>query len=167
VLLRVAERQVAAGRLDAAGAALHEALAASQTLGATNHLINVTAQLAWVALAQHDLAEARARVTASLDLARQSGNGVDSLRPLRVAAQLAVALGRHREGARLSAAVAAWARSHDLHQDSSLWTHQRLSPAGVPDALGRPSRDSEVVGIEAEPMSLQDALEAALAACHD
>jgi non-specific serine/threonine protein kinase len=40
VLLRVANRQVAAGRLDAAAAALDEALAASQTLGVSNHLVN-------------------------------------------------------------------------------------------------------------------------------
>jgi hypothetical protein len=55
---------------------------------------------------------------------------------------------------RLSAAVAAWARSHDLHQDSSLWTHQRLSQAGVPVALGPPSSESDALGVEAEPLSL-------------
>ena len=59
-----------------------------------------------------------------------------------VAAQLAVALGRHREGARLSAAVAAWEQRYELPQDSTLWTHtlwtrQRLSLAREPDVLGR------------------------------
>ena len=39
--------------------------------------------------------------------------------------------------------------------------------AGEPDALGRPSRESDVLGDEAEPMSLPDALEAALAACRE
>jgi tetratricopeptide (TPR) repeat protein len=170
VLLRVANRQVAAGRLDTAAAALHEALAVSQTLGVRNYLVNVTAQLGWLALAQHNLPEARSQVTASLELARLSGSGADSLRPLRVAAQLAVALGRHREGARLSAAVADWARRHDLHQDSTLWTHQRLSPASEPDALDRArahraARESEALRVEAEPLSLPDALDAALAVC--
>jgi non-specific serine/threonine protein kinase len=74
VLVRAAHRQIAAGHLDAAAAALHEALAASQTLGVRNYLVYVTAQLAELALAQHDLPEARAQVTASLELARLSGH---------------------------------------------------------------------------------------------
>ena len=166
VLLRVAERQMAAGRPEMAAAALHEALAVSQTVGLSNHVVYITAQLAWLALAKHDLPEARARVTASLELARLSGSGADRVRPLRVAAKLAVALGRELEGARLSAAVDAWVRRHDLHQ-GTLWTYQRLRLAGEPDALGRPSRESDVLGDEAEPMSLPDALEAALAACRE
>jgi predicted ATPase/DNA-binding XRE family transcriptional regulator len=176
VLLRAADRQVAAGRLDTAAAVLHEALAASQTLG-VYYLVSITAQLAWLALAQRDLAEARARVTASLELARLSGIGADSLLLLRVAAQLAVALGRDREGARLSAAVAAWEQRYELPQDSTLWTHtlwtrQRLSLAREPDALGRApphdaAQESEAFPVEAEPLSLPDALDAALAACQE
>jgi hypothetical protein len=170
VLGRVANRQVAAGRLDAAAATLHEAVSVSQTLGVSNELVIVTAQLASVALAQHDLPEARTQVAASLELARLSGISADSLLPLRVASQLAIALGRHREAARLSAAVAAWGQRNDLQHDSTLWTHQRLSLAGVPDALGparahRAHRESEASFVEAEPLSLPEALDAALAAC--
>jgi hypothetical protein len=68
--------------------------------------------------------------------------------------------------------VAAWERRHDLHQDSTLFTHQRLSLAGVPDALGRApphgaARESEAFAVEPEPLSLPDALDAALAACRE
>jgi len=177
VLLRAADRQVAAGHLDTAAATLHEALAASQMLGVRNYLLYITAQLAWLALAQHDLPEARAQVTASLVLARLSGSGADSVRPLRVAAQLAVALGRQREAARLYSAVDAWAQRHELHQDSTLWTHtlwtrQHLSLAGEFDALGRApphgaAPESEAFPVEAEPLSLPDALDAALVACRE
>jgi non-specific serine/threonine protein kinase len=170
VLLRVADRELTARRFDAAVAALQEALQVSQTIGFRNYFVNITAQLAWLALERHDLTEARTRVTASLEAARVSGTGGDSVRPLRVAAKLAVALGRYREGARLHAAVAAWRQRHDMRQDSTLWTHHRFSPAGDPEALSLvranlDDQDFEAIWAEGEALSLPEALNEALAAC--
>jgi hypothetical protein len=87
-----------------------------------------------------------------------------------VAAKLAVALGRYREGARLYAVVAAWQRRHAMRQDSTLWTHHRFSPAGDPEALSLvranlDGKDFEAIWAEADALSLPEALDVGLAAC--
>jgi hypothetical protein len=125
-------------------------------------------QLARVALAQGDLAEAQARVYGSLTLARQAEPDTEALGPLRTAASVAVELGQPRLAVRLLAAEAGWRAQHPLGTDSSLWARWVLSGQGVEADLSRARAaldDAACASAWAEgsAMTLEIALDEALA----
>jgi hypothetical protein len=80
------------------------------------------------ALEQNDLASARDHLLASLQMARDSANGADGLRPLKLAGRFAIACGRYSEGVRLLGCVEAWQLQHDLRPERTLWTRRWRLP---------------------------------------
>src|SRR5262249_12586019 len=89
-LLRLGNLSIGRQEYEPADRALHEALELSERLGYSSYIPTVTRQLAYLALAQGDLPLAHTRIRSSLETARQASNGADGLRPLQLAAHLAV-----------------------------------------------------------------------------
>jgi predicted ATPase/DNA-binding XRE family transcriptional regulator len=164
-LLRLGELRLVSGKYAAAQALLDEALAASQTLGYQNYTTTVTRQLAQLSLARHDLPEAHARIRTSLELARASSNGNDGLRPLQLAARLAVELGDYRRAVRLFGAVAGWQDRHDVRPGTTLWARgAHGADAGLAAAravLGEP--EFTTTWDAGRQLSLESAMDEALA----
>jgi tetratricopeptide (TPR) repeat protein len=155
------------GRFDAAQSALEEALELSQALAYRNFVTLINRQLAQLALERGDLGAARARVRSSLEMARESSNGAEGLRPLQLAARLAVASGGDRHAARLLGAVAGWLGRHAVQPDTTLWA--RWSLRGDDDTLvaaraNLGEQAFEAAWAEGLRLSLDDALDDALAA---
>jgi non-specific serine/threonine protein kinase len=175
-LLKLGNLSIARQEYDAAARALQEALELSERLGYHGFMTPVTRQLAYLALVQRDLPLARVRIQASLQTARawwwreSSGSGADGLRPLQLAAHLAVAEGRYPLGVSLFGAVAAIQGRRDLHPNNTLWTRWALPGAEAAlmacrDALGE--ADLAAAWSAGQRLSLEDALDQALEAFGD
>jgi tetratricopeptide (TPR) repeat protein len=166
-LLRHGGLELLRGRFEAAQAALDEALALSRALDYRNYVTLINRQLAQLALARGDPGGAGARVRSSLEMARASSNGADGLRPLQLAARLAVTSGDHGRAVRLLAAVAGWLDRHAVQPGSTLWARWALPGDDDTLAAARASLDEQAfaaawaAGLR---LSLDEALDAALAA---
>jgi len=165
-LLRKGGLDIPRGQFDLAQSLLEEALELSQALGYRNYTTLINRQLAQLALARGDLSEASARVRSSLEMARASSNGADGLRPLQLAARLAVASGDHLRAVRLYAAVAGWLDRHAVQTDT-LWARWALpgddeARTAAQAALGESA--FAMAWDEGRLLSLDDALDDALAA---
>ena len=166
-LLRHGGLDILRGRFDAAQSLLEEALELSQALGYRNYTTTINRQLAELALARGDLDVAGARVRSSLEMARASSNGTDGLRPLQLAARLAVASGSHRHAVRILAAVAGWLDQHAAQPGTTLWARWTLpgddeALTAARAALGESA--FQAAWAEGLLLSLDDALDEALAA---
>jgi hypothetical protein len=107
------------------------------------------------------------RVRSSLEMARASSNGADGLRPLQLAARLAITSGRHHHAVRILAAVAGWLDRHAVPPVTTLWARWALpgddeAVAVVRAALGESA--FATAWAEGFSLSLDDALDEALAA---
>jgi non-specific serine/threonine protein kinase len=134
-LLRIGSQKLLARDFDAAVAIMQEALQLSREIDYRIYITIIHWQLAWVALERNDLAAARDHLLASLGMARDSANGADGLRPLKLAGRFAIACGRYRQGVRWLGCVEAWQVQHDLRPERTLWTRRWRLP-GDEEALG-------------------------------
>jgi tetratricopeptide (TPR) repeat protein len=142
-LFQLGGQLVARAEYAAALAALQEALHLGRAIGYHQHVNDVHWRLAWLALAQGDLAVARERVRASIETARASGNSTMGLRPLQLAARLAIVQGQYGLGVRLFATVAGWQVEHHVVPDSTLWLRWGLPGDDAALASARASLGDE------------------------
>jgi tetratricopeptide (TPR) repeat protein len=166
-LLRLGGLDIVRRQFDSAQSLLEEALELSHALGYRNYTTTINRQLAQLALARGDLSVASARVRSSLEMTRVSSNGNDGLRPLQLAARLAVASGGYHHAVRLLAAVAGWMDRHAVQPGTTLWARWTLPGDDEALATARAALgESAFAAAWAEGLllPLDDALTAALAA---
>jgi tetratricopeptide (TPR) repeat protein len=127
-LLRIGSEKLLARDFEAARAVMQEALELSREIDYRYYIGIVSRQLAWVALELGDLKSACDHLLSSLEIARDSANGAEGLRPLKFAARLLMALGRHAEAVQLLGAVEAWQLRHELQPERALWLRRWTLP---------------------------------------
>lgn len=127
-LLRSGREKLLARDWDAALEVMQEALKLSRRIDYRNYIGIISRQLAWAALEQGDLRSACGHLLSTLELARESPNGAEGLRPLKLAARLMMALGHRTEAVRLLGAVEAWQLRHELRPETALWIRRWTLP---------------------------------------
>ncbi len=120
-LLCLGSLDLARGSSTSAQRRLDEALALSQALGYRNYTTTIYRLLAQIALEQGDLDRAQEQLRTSLELALASSNGADGLRPLQVAARLAVNRERYATSVRLFAVLVSWQTRHGARSGGTWW----------------------------------------------
>jgi predicted ATPase len=136
-LLCLGSLDLARGAHAAARTRLDEALALSQALGYRNYTTTINRLLAQVALEAGELDVAQERLRTSLEMALASSNGADGLRPLQVAARLAVARERYATGVRLFAVLVSWQNRYAARATGAWWARWSVRSDDASLALAR------------------------------
>jgi tetratricopeptide (TPR) repeat protein len=127
-LLRLASEKLLARDFHTALVYMQEALALSWDIDYRNYIGIITRQLAWVALEKGDINLACGHLVSCLEIASDSANGAEGLRPLKLAARVMIAVGRPAEAVRLLGAAEAWQLRHELQPERALWTTRWTLP---------------------------------------
>ncbi len=165
-LLCLGSLDLARGAYAAARTRLDEALGLSQALGYRNYTTTINRLLAQVALEANELDVAQERLRTSLEMALASSNGADGLRPLQVAARLAVARERYATGVRLFAVLVSWQNRYAARATGAWWARWTVRSDDASLALARAKLGEAAFAdtwTEGLSMPLEAAVEEALA----